>query len=208
MKYLRSRKLMAKLSLIAASGLLTTAAFAQATTTTTTTTATPTTDQVTAPAATPANEEPTVLEKFVVTGSNIPMAAEAAALPVVTVDTQVMSESGVNSDLLDILRKVSPNISGVGSEAAQIQTGNQFGGASVNIKGLPTLVLINGRRVANDPSEAGEGGPEFVDLNLIAPAMIDRIEVLQDGASAIYGSDAVGGVINIILKKDYNGWET
>jgi iron complex outermembrane recepter protein len=208
MKYLRSRKLLAKLSPFAAFGLLATTAFAQATTTTTTTTATPTTAQVTAPAPSPANEEPTVLENFVVTGSNIPMAAESAALPVVTVDARVMSESGVNSDLLDILRKVSPNISGVGSEAAQIQTGDQFGGASVNIKGLPTLVLINGRRVANDPSEAGEGGPEFVDLNLIAPAMIDRIEVLQDGASAIYGSDAVGGVINIILKKDYNGWET
>ena len=131
MKYLRSRKLMATLSLFAALGLLTTTSFAQATTTTTTTTVTPTTAEVTAPAATPANEEPTVLEKYVVTGSNIPMAAEATALPVVTVDTQVMSESGVNSDLLDILRKVSPNISGVGSEAAQIQTGDQFGGASV-----------------------------------------------------------------------------
>jgi iron complex outermembrane receptor protein len=209
MKNLRIRKLMAMLSLLAASGLWANSALAQATTTTsstttTTTTAAPTSAQVATPAAT---EEPMVLEKFVVTGSNIPMAAEAAALPVVSVDAQVMSESGVNSDLLDILRKVSPNISGVGSEAAQIQTGNNFGGASVNIKGLPTLVLINGRRVANDPSEAGEGGPEFVDLNLIPPAMIDRVEVLQDGASAIYGSDAVGGVINIILKKDFNGWE-
>src|ERR1700677_4826992 len=103
MKYPQSRKLMATLSLLAAFGLLTTTAFAQDTTTTTTTTATPTTAQVTALAATPANEEPTVLEKYVVTGSNIPMAAEAAALPVVTVDSEVMSESGVNTDLLDIL---------------------------------------------------------------------------------------------------------
>jgi outer membrane receptor protein involved in Fe transport len=201
MKNLRFRKLMAMLSLFAASGILARTGYAQASTTTT---ATPTTTEVTAPAS----EEPTKMEQYVVTGSNIPQAAEAAALPIVTVDASVMQESGVNSDLLDILRKVAPNISGVGSEAAQIQTGNNFGGASVNIKGLPTLVLINGRRVANDPSEAGEGGPEFVDLNLIPPAMVDRIEVLQDGASAIYGSDAVGGVINIILKKDYNGWET
>jgi outer membrane receptor for ferrienterochelin and colicin len=67
-------------------------------------------------------------------------------------------------------------------------------------------VLIDGRRVAFDPAES-TGGGQFVDLNMIPVAAIDRIEVLQDGASAIYGSDAVGGVINIILKKNYNGWE-
>ena len=196
------------LSLFATSGILATKGYAQASTTTT---ATPTTEQVTTTTTTttsPANQEPQVLEKYVVTGSNIPNAAEALSLPVAVIDTKVFDESGVSADTLDILRKVAPNISGVGSEAAQIQTGNNFGGASLNIKGLPTLILINGRRVANDPSEAGEGGPEFVDLNLIPPAMIEKIDVLQDGASAIYGSDAVGGVVNIILKKDYNGWET
>lgn len=205
MKNLRIRKLLAVLSLITAAGFLASRGFAQASTPTT---AIPSTAQVTSTTTTPApTPEVQVLEKFVVTGSNIPMAADALSIPVAVVDQQVFDDSGVNADTLDILRKVEPNISGVGQENAQIATSSNFGGASVNIKGLPTLVLINGRRVANDPAEA-TGGSQFVDLNLIPPAAIDRIEVLQDGASAIYGSDAVGGVINIILKKDYNGWES
>ena len=184
---------MAMLSLFATYGLFATSGLAQTTTTTTTTT-------------TPTSDEPQVLEKFVVTGSNIPMAADALSIPVATVDFKVMEESGVASDTLDLLRKVAPNISGIGRENATTESNFTNGGADVNIKGLPTLVLIDGRRVANDPASS-QGGYEFVDLNMIPPAAIDRIEVLEDGASAIYGSDAVGGVINIILKKDYNGWE-
>jgi iron complex outermembrane receptor protein len=197
MNDIRFRKLVAVLSLFAASGALATVGFAQATTSTTSTTTTTTTTS---------EQAPEVLERYVVTGSNIPSAAEALAIPVAVLDTQVFADSGVNSDMLDILRKVEPNISGIGGENAQISTGSNFGGASVNLKGLPTLVLIDGRRVANDPAES-TGGFQFVDLNLIPPAAVERIEVLQDGASAIYGSDAVGGVINVILKKDYNGWE-
>jgi iron complex outermembrane receptor protein len=188
---------MAVLSLFAANGLIATSGFAQAATTTTTTTTTTT-------AATP--DEPQVLEKYVVTGSNIPLAADALSIPVATIGQVEIDESGVPGDMLDLLRKVAPNISGVGEENAQINTGSTFGGASVDIKGLDTLVLIDGRRVAYDPAEA-TGGGEFVDLNLIPVGAVERIEVLQDGASAIYGSDAVGGVINIILKKNYNGWE-
>jgi iron complex outermembrane receptor protein len=204
MNDIRLRKLVAVLSLFAASGALATTGYAQATTTTTTTTATPTTAEVTAPAS--SNEEPTKMEQYVVTGSNIPQAADALSIPVAIIGSSVMEDSGIAADTLDLLRKVAPNISGIGSENAQIATASNFGGASVNIKGLPTLVLVDGRRVANDPAEA-TGGSQFVDLNLIPPAAIDRVEVLEDGASAIYGSDAVGGVINIILKKDYNGWE-
>ena len=188
------------LSLFATYGLITTTVKAQTATTTTTTTTT------TAPAPTGEETEPQVLEKFVVTGSNIPMAADALSIPVATIGTTTIQESGVPGDMLDLLRKVAPNISGVGEENAQINTGSNFGGASVSIKGLDTLVLINGRRVAFDPAES-TGGSQFVDLNLIPVAAVERIEVLQDGASAIYGSDAVGGVINIILKKNYNGWE-
>ena len=103
------------------------------------------------------------LEKFVVTGSNIPLAAAALAVPVAVIDSKVIENSGVSADTLDILRKVAPNISGVGQENAQIATGSNFGGASVNIKGLPTLVIINGRRVANDPAES-TGGFQFVDI--------------------------------------------
>jgi len=199
MKDLRLRKFIAVLPLFAAYGLITTTGKAQATTTTTTTTTT----------ATPmvsTDQEPQVLEKFVVTGSNIPMAADALSVPVLTVDQTTIKDSGVAADTLDLLRKVAPNISGVGEENAQTGVSTNFGGASVAIKALPTLVLVDGRRVANDPAES-TGGTQFVDLNMIPPAAIERIEVLEDGASAIYGSDAIGGVINIILKKDYNGWE-
>ena len=112
-----------------------------------------------------------------------------------------IERSGVSSDMLDLLRKAAPNISGVGQENAQIATGNNFGGAEVNIKGLGTLVLLNGRRMAFSPAES-TGGHQFVDLNLIPVAAVDRIAVLSDGASAIYVSAAVGVVINLILKKD------
>ena len=146
------------------------------------------------------------LDQMVVTGSNIPMAADALAVPVQVVGAETIKDSGVPTNTLDLLRKVAPNISGVGNENATIATGTNFGGASVSIKNLTTLVLIDGRRVVSDPVESA-GGSQFVDLNMIPVAAIERIEVLQDGASAIYGSDAIGGVINIILKKNYNGWE-
>jgi iron complex outermembrane receptor protein len=155
---------------------------------------------------TPAADDTVKLEKFVVTGSNIPTAATALAVPVTVIGQQKMEQTGVSSDLLDILRKGVPNISGIGQENATISSGNTLGGASVTVKGLGTLVLINGRRVAFSPAES-TGGYQFVDLNLIPPAAIEQVEVLSDGASAVYGSDAVGGVINVILKKEFNGWE-
>jgi iron complex outermembrane receptor protein len=205
MKDLRLRKFSAVLSLFAAYGLMTTTGKAQATTTTTSTTTTTTP----APAATTtSDQEPQVLEKFVVTGSNIPMAADALAVPVTVIGQQQIEESGVSSSILEILRKGSPQFSGngnIGNENAQVQT-NTYGGASVAIHNLPTLVLIDGQRVAVDPITA-QGGGEFVDVNMIPVAAVDRIEVLSDGASAIYGSDAIGGVVNIILKKDFNGFD-
>jgi iron complex outermembrane receptor protein len=157
------------------------------------------------PAAT-ATDQTVKLEKFVVTGSNIPQAADALAMPVAVIDTHTIADSGVSFNTLDLLRKVMPNISGIGDENAQIATTSNYGGAQLTIKNLTTLVLIDGHRVASDPVE-GQGGNEFVDLNTIPMAAIDRFEVLQNGASAIYGSDAIGGVINIILKKNWNGWQ-
>ena len=71
------------------------------------------------------------------------------------------------------------------------------------MRNLPTLILLDGRRMASSALSGGQG----VDLNLIPVNMIERIEVLEDGASALYGSDAIGGVINIITKKNYNGAE-
>jgi iron complex outermembrane receptor protein len=146
------------------------------------------------------------LEQVVVTGSNIPTAAEALAVPVVSINVDQMQDSGVETDTLDVLRKMIPSISGIGSENANIATATNYGGAQMFIHGLPALVLVNGQRVATSSAEA-VGANSFVDLNLIPPEAIQSIEVLQDGASAIYGSDALGGVINIILKKNYNGWD-
>jgi len=168
----------------------------------------PTPEQVEAPASPPAPaSDATVLPDVVVTGSNLPQALDALSVPVAIIDSKVMEESGVDFDTLDILRKVSPNIGGTGEENAQNGGNGTYGGAGAAVNGLLSLVLVDGRRVVNDPSGAVNGG-QFVDLNLIPPAAIDHIEVLEDGASAIYGSDALGGVINIILKKNYNGWES
>jgi iron complex outermembrane recepter protein len=148
-----------------------------------------------------------VLEKFVVTGSNIASSDTALAVPLSVVGEEQIRDGGVQTNALDILRKISPSISGVGSENANIASGSTLGGSELLIHGLPALVLINGRRVAYDPADASNATSEFVDLNMIPVAAIERIEVVTGGASAIYGSDAVGGVVNVILKKDYNGWE-
>lgn len=160
----------------------------------------------TAPVAAAANNPAIHMQKFVVTGSNIPLAADAVAVPVAVISQHLIQDSGESVSTLDLLRKVMPNISGIGNENAQIATTSNYGGAQLTLKNLQPLILINGLRVANDPAEA-VGGNQFADLNMIPVAAIDRIEVDQNGASAIYGSDAIGGVINIILKKDYNGWQ-
>jgi iron complex outermembrane recepter protein len=170
---------------------------AQTTTTTTTTTS------ETAPAD---ETTPQVMTQFVVTGSNIQNAGEALSIPVAIITPSDIQNSGVETNVLDVLRKISPSVSGLGGENATTSGGATNGGSEISLHNLPTLVLINGRRMAYDPVD-GSGGNEFVDLNTIPLAAIDKIEVLSDGSSAIYGSDAVGGVINIILKKDYNGWE-
>ena len=154
----------------------------------------------------PTDDDTQHMEKFVVTGSNIANAGEALAIPVAVISPGDIENSGVETNVLDVLRKISPAISGIGGENATIATAGQDGGSQVFIHNLPTLVLVNGRRMAYNPADAS-GGAEFVDLNSIPLAAIDRIEVLSDGSSAVYGADAIGGVINVILKKDYNGWE-
>jgi iron complex outermembrane receptor protein len=160
-----------------------------------------------APSATDSSDDSTVkLQAFTVTGSNIPQAADALSVPVSIITPEQIQESGEETNVLDLLRKISPAITGIGGENATIGTANTYGGSTMQIHNLPTLVLIDGRRMAYNPADGG-GGLEFVDLNMIPVAAIERVEVLSDGASAIYGGDAVGGVVNIILKKDFNGWQ-
>jgi iron complex outermembrane recepter protein len=193
------RKFLAALSLMMGTGfVLTVGAQTQPTSTSSNATSSTT--------STSSDDQTVSLEKYVVTGTYIPNAGEAMSIPVAVVTTQQMQGSGVETNLLDILRKVSPAVSGIGGENATTTSNSTHGGASASIHGLATLVLVDGLREAYAPVDAS-GGLEFVDLNQIPLAAVDHIEILSDGASAIYGADALGGVINIILKNEYNGWQ-
>lgn len=165
-----------------------------------------------APAAPPPAkpEPPQQLEKFVVTGSYIPSAetaVEAGASPVIRLDRQAIEDSGHRNtaELLQEITVANANAVPISNNA----TGFTPGATAVSLRGLgpeATLVLINGRRVASYPVGAG-GTTAFVDLNSIPLSAIENIEVLKDGASALYGADAVAGVINIRLRRGLDGTE-
>ena len=164
----------------------------------------------TAPTSSTSTDEESVrLTAVVVTGSRLPGPAGSAAVPVEVLGPQEITGTGIATDVLDVLRKAMPQFTGNANLGLENAGGVAFfsmGGSAVSMHNLSTLVLIDGRRVAFNPAEAAIGN-QFVDVNMIPPSAIDHIEVLSDGASAIYGSDAVGGVVNIILKSAYNGWE-
>jgi iron complex outermembrane recepter protein len=156
-----------------------------------------------------AADQPVKMEKFVVTGSLIPFAADAPAIPIVSVDISQIERTGTASSVLEVLRKAVPQFIGngnLGATNANISSNSTNGGAQLSLLNAQTLVLINGRRVASAPVGAS-GGYVFVDTNLIPVSAIERIDVVTDGASAIYGTDAISGVVNIILKTDYAGAE-
>lgn len=153
------------------------------------------------------DEAKSKLEEIVVTGSLLPTKPGEAAIPIVTLDAKQLEESGVSTNPLEILRKAVPAFAGrsnAGTSNANNNNQNTAGGSSVQLRNLPTLVLINGERVASS-AIGGINGKPFVDVNQIPAAAIDHIEVLTDGASSIYGSDAIGGVVNFILKSDVDG---
>jgi outer membrane receptor protein involved in Fe transport len=136
------------------------------------------------------------LETITVTGSNIRRVDIETSNPVVTIDRAQIERSGklTVGDLLQAL----PAVTG-GNINPQVNNGGSYGGtASIGLRGLGsqrTLVLINGQRfLSGDP-------------NAIPTNMIERIEVLTDGASSVYGSDAIAGVVNFILRSDYQGAE-
>ena len=157
------------------------------------------------PAAPEAAAEPLKLEKFTVTGSYLPVSASVNASPVVTIESSNIGQSGA-TDPLRLLRQLTPFFSGSGNIGTEANNG-LAGESNVALRNLVTLVLINGQRATYSPFSSTDGGQPAVDLNTIPTAMIDRIEILKDGASTVYGSDAIGGVVNVILKKDYNGFE-
>jgi iron complex outermembrane receptor protein len=149
-------------------------------------------------------DETLKLEKYTVTGSFLPVSATVNASPVVTIQSSDIGQSGA-TDALRLLRQVTPFFAGAGNIGTEANNG-LAGESYVALRNLTTLVLINGQRLTS--SAFSSGFAPAVDLNVIPTAMIDRVEILKDGASTIYGTDAIGGVVNVILKKDYNGAET
>lgn len=145
--------------------------------------------------------------EIVVTGSALPTSPDQIAVPVSVVDADAIAKAGVSTNVLDILRKQIPAFGGrnsTGNSNAANNNQRTAGGSSIQLRNLDTLVLVNGRRLA--PSAiSGVNGKVFVNVAEIPPDAIDHIEVLTDGASAIYGSDAIGGVVNIILKSNWQG---
>lgn len=157
----------------------------------------------------PTDDKVLKLEKFEVTGSYIPFAGTQTALPVTTLDAKAIEATGITTNVLEVLRKAAPQFSGnanLGNSNANINSGATGGGSQVAFRNTQTLVLVNGRRMSYAPILAS-GGFQYVDVNLIPIAAVERIDILQDGASATYGTDAVAGVVNIILKTDYKGME-
>jgi len=157
-----------------------------------------------ADAGAPQDRAATTLDQVVVTGSRIPRASLEGASPVTVISAEQIDKQGFRS-AFDALAALSQNTGVVQGE----DFGNTFTPAAnvINLRGLGpnhTLVLINGRRQADYPL-AYEGSVNVVNLANIPSALIERIEVLGGGASAVYGSDAVAGVVNFILKKKFEG---
>ncbi|WP_374470518.1 TonB-dependent receptor plug domain-containing protein [Phenylobacterium sp.] len=139
------------------------------------------------------------VEEIVVTGSRIARQDLTSVSPVATVGAEELAQSGVvnTENLINTLPQAVPGIS------SNVNNGNG-GFSTVNLRGLGsirTLVLVDGKR-QTPTSQSGQ-----VDINLIPPALIERLEVVSGGASAVYGSDAIAGVVNFILKRDFEGFE-
>jgi iron complex outermembrane receptor protein len=149
------------------------------------------------------------LETVYVTGSRIARASDFEnPAPVVTFSSDDIAKSGY-ANLQQLLEDQPFVGNGTFSTRGNNQDSTANGAASISLRGLgadATLVLVNGRRVAIS-SFAESITTNFVDINTIPVAAIERLEVLKDGASAVYGADAVAGVVNVILKKDFDGFE-
>ncbi len=145
------------------------------------------------------DDEAAELDRIQVTGSRITRTDVEGALPVTVIDREAIEMSGENS-IADLLRNTTFNSFGSFRPQSGSSAQNQ---GSISLRGLGsarTLVLIDGRRFPKNPF-SGTGQ----DINSIPMGAVERIEILSDGASAVYGSDAIGGVINIITRKDYDG---
>ena len=145
------------------------------------------------------------LQRVEVTGSNIKRSDSETASPVQVITRDQIERTGKQT-ISEVLQALPFNNNG--SVPTTFGNGFAAGGSGVSLRGFganATLVLINGRRIA-PYGLADDGQRNFADLSSIPLELVDRVEVLKDGASAIYGSDALAGVINIILRKEFNGF--
>ena len=147
-----------------------------------------------------AQDEESEVEEVVVTGSRIATSEFTGAQPVVVIDQESIARTA-ELTISDVIREIPINVAGSNYE----RSGSSAGGTSeVSLRGIGssrTLVLIDGKRVPGNPKTGGT----IANLNLLPTAALERVEILTDGASAVYGSDAIGGVVNLITKKDYDG---
>lgn len=156
------------------------------------------------------DEEATNLDTVSVTGTRIKRTDVEEALPITVLQKEEIEKQGISSAeqllmYLNIAGNSSDNLASNAGIINEEQRGNN-GVSGANLRGQgadATLVLLNGRRVATHGLKG-----RAVDLNSIPFAAIDRVEVLRDGASAVYGTDAIGGVINFITRKDFQGAQT
>ncbi|MAD73225.1 MAG: TonB-dependent receptor [Rheinheimera sp.] len=149
-----------------------------------------------------------LVERIEVTGSRIKRNDLEGAAPIDVISRDEIAKSGF-SNLQQLLERTPVAGTGTFSTRGNNQDSTANGGAAISLRGFgsdATLVLINGRRVAVS-AFAENIANSFVDINSIPVAAIERVEILKDGASAVYGSDAVAGVVNIILRKDFDGAE-
>ena len=146
------------------------------------------------------------LERVEVLGSNIKRVNAESVSPVEIISREQIARSG-QATVADLLRSISSNGGGSYGESAS----NSFapGAAGVSLRGLgqkTTLVLLNGRRIAGY-GFAQNLAESFVDINSIPSSAVESIQILKDGGSALYGSDAIAGVVNIILRREFKGLE-
>jgi len=140
----------------------------------------------------------TSVQELVVTGSRIPSKNLTSVSPVTTVNAQSVKLQGT-TNIEDLIN----NLPQAFADFGQFESNGASGTATLDLRGLGnvrTLVLVDGKRL-----QPGDPLVPVADLNMIPPALIDRVEVLTGGASAVYGSDAVAGVVNFIMKHNYEG---
>ena len=152
-------------------------------------------------------KKPQSVERVIITGSSIKRVENEGALPIQIITRADINRQGITSaeQLIAVLSSNGNGMDNLASNSDVVagqERGNN-GASAANLRGqgsASTLVLLNGRRMAAHGLNGG-----IVDLNSIPFAAVDRVEILKDGASAIYGTDAIGGVINFILRKDFTG---